>query len=262
MAKELSSNDLGSGNLKADEKYRRYFFAVISMLAYREPNKTKKHWVNLGYKSDYYDVEGAQCYVLEHKDHIIVAFRGTEPKQFSDIKADLSILKTWHKGEGKVHRGFMIEVWKLADLISPRVFDTKKQVYITGHSLGGGMATLFSTLCRPQSPPKVYTYGSPRAGDRTYSAAYPHLHTRVQNNNDMVTTVPPSLFMFKHCGQNVYINHYGHVRKLTAWQKIKDQWRGHMASWKKREFFDGLRDHSIDKYCINLLKDWKDASNS
>tara|TARA_R110000737_G_scaffold291268_2_gene297916 strand:+ start:170 stop:376 length:207 start_codon:yes stop_codon:yes gene_type:complete len=68
--------------------------------------------------------------------------------------------------------------------------------------------------------------------------------------------------MFKHCGQNVYINHYGHVRKLTAWQKIKDQWRGHMASWKKREFFDGLRDHSIDKYCINLLKDWKDASNS
>ena len=249
---------LNSGNLKNDEHYRRYYFSAISMLAYRDPDKCKKYWDQLGYKATFLDHDGAQCYVLEHDDHIVVAFRGTEPKQASDIKADLSFRKTWHKGYGKVHRGFMIEVWKLADDLTTHVYQTKKQVYICGHSLGGAMATLYGTLCRPMNPPILYSYGSPRCGNVSYYNHFDLQYTRVQNNNDVVPTLPPSMVGYRHVGVNVYINHYGNIRSLTSWQKFKDKFRGYRSAFMKLEFFDGIRDHSIDKYCYALYKDWEE----
>lgn len=253
---------LGSGTLESNS-YCKYFFSAISLLAYRDPDKAKPYWEKLGYRWSFYEEEGAQCYLLENDNHIIVAFRGTEPKEFSDIKADLKFLKTYHRGEGKVHRGFMIEVWKLADSLTKHIYQTSKQVYITGHSLGGAMATLYSTFCRPQRPPIVYTYGAPRAGNIEYCTKYPNELYRVVNNNDMVPTVPPSLVGYRHVGEVVYINHYGNVRNLTPWQKFKDKWRGHMAAWRKLEFFDSIRDHSIDKYCWAMHNHWKkDGSNT
>ena len=253
---------LGSGTLESNS-YCKYFFSAISLLAYRDPDKAKPYWEKLGYRWTFYEEEGAQCYLLENDNHIIVAFRGTEPKEFSDIKADLKFLKTYHRGEGKVHRGFMIEVWKLADSLTKHIYQTSKQVYITGHSLGGAMATLYSTFCRPQRPPIVYTYGAPRAGNIEYCTKYPNELYRVVNNNDMVPTVPPSLVGYRHVGEVVYINHYGNVRNLTPWQKFKDKWRGHMAAWRKLEFFDSIRDHSIDKYCWAMYNNWKkDGSNT
>lgn len=253
---------LGSGTLESNS-YCKYFFSAISLLAYRDPDKAKPYWEKLGYRWFFYEEEGAQCYLLENDNHIIVAFRGTEPKEFSDIKADLKFLKTYHRGEGKVHRGFMIEVWKLADSLTKHIYQTSKQVYITGHSLGGAMATLYSTFCRPQRPPIVYTYGAPRAGNIEYCTKYPNELYRVVNNNDMVPTVPPSLVGYRHVGEVVYINHYGNVRNLTPWQKFKDKWRGHMAAWRKLEFFDSIRDHSIDKYSWAMYNHWKkDGSNT
>ena len=250
---------LGSGTLESSS-YCNYFFAVISLLAYRDPGKASPHWGKLGYKSYFFEEDGAQCYLLENDNHIIVAFRGTEPKEFSDIKADLKFLKTYHRGEGKVHRGFMIEVWKLADVLTKHIYQTNKQVYITGHSLGGAMATLYSTFCRPMRPPIVYTYGAPRAGNIDYCNKYPNQLYRVVNNNDMVPTVPPALAGYRHAGEVVYINHYGNIRNLTPWQKIKDKFRGHWAAWRKLEFFDSIRDHSIDKYAYATYRHWKENS--
>ena len=250
---------LGSGNLKSDEQYRRYYFSAISMLAYRDPDKCKKYWDQLGYKSTFLDNDGAQCYLLEHDDHIVVAFRGTEPKEISDIKADLSVLKTWHRGAGKVHRGFMIEVWKLADELATHVYQTEKQLYICGHSLGGAMATLYGTLCRPKNAPMLYSYGSPRCGNIDYRNRFELQYTRIQNNNDVVPTIPPALMGFRHVGDSVYINHYGNIRNLTPWQKFKDKFRGYRSAIMKLEFFDGIRDHSIDKYCYALHKNWEES---
>jgi len=249
---------LNSGSLKNDEEYCWYYFCAISLLAYRDPDKCEKYWDRLGYKSYFYDQSGAQCYVLENDEHIVVAFRGTEAKELSDIKADMSFIKTWHRGPGKVHRGFMVEVWKLADHLTPHIFQTEKQVYVTGHSLGGAMATLYGTLCKPKNIPILYTYGSPRVGDNEYYRKFNLPHTRVKNNNDAVTALPPALIGFRHVGNIVYINHYGNIRYLTAWQRIKDMFRGHIAAIKSLQFFDGIRDHSIDKYCFALHKNWEE----
>ena len=80
----------------------------------------------------------------------------------------------------------------------------------------------------------------------------------MRNNNDLVPTVPPAWIGFNHVGKVTYINHYGYIRAYTWWQKFKDHWRGHMSAWKKLQFFDGLRDHSMDKYCKALYNSWKE----
>ena len=53
---------------------------------------------------------------------------------------------------------------------------------------------------------------------------------------------------FRHSGELVYVNHYGNIRKMTYWQRFKDKLRGRLAAWRKREAFDGVRDHDISAY--------------
>jgi len=69
-----------------------------------------------------------------------------------------------------------------------------------------------------------------------------------------VPRVPFWIMGFRHYGELHYINHYGNIRKLTAWQKCKDQWRGRLRAWQKREFFDGARDHSMVQYSKKINK--------
>ena len=89
------------------------FFAECSRLAYR-PKLKVKQFRRIGFTShNFYDVEGAQCHIVKNSDTIIIAFRGTEPKQFSDIKADLMAWKKRSRTEGHVHAGFRGEVDKL-----------------------------------------------------------------------------------------------------------------------------------------------------
>jgi triacylglycerol lipase len=203
----------------------------------------------------YVDHKGAQCYLLEDKDLVLLVFRGTEPKEFSDIKADLNAIQRDSKaGTGDVHSGFANEVDKIFEKLElPNQFD--KPFYLAGHSLGAAMATIASH--RLQDKYKIsglYTYGSPRAGDSDFVKSLKVPHWRVKNNNDLVTTVPFWIMGYRHHGKLVYINYYGQVRKMTSWQRWKDQWRGRFKAWSKFQLFDGAYDHSITKY-VRALKD-------
>jgi triacylglycerol lipase len=206
-----------------------------------------KAYKELGYTScKFIDNNGAQVYIVSNKNEIAICLRGTEPKEFSDIKADVKFF--WKDG---FHGGFLTEYLKVADEIRTEMAKlTKKnpasKITITGHSLGGGMATV--AACLLDKVDAVYTYGSPRALTmfKTFKKSVPLI--RVVNNNDVVPTVPFKLLMFKHVGELHYMNHWGQVRKLTLWQKIKDKWRGRVRAFKKGQPFDGLYDHSIKEY--------------
>ena len=134
-------------------------------------------------------------------------------------------------------------------------FDMSKieKVICTGHSLGAALATVMASRIDAE---ELYTFGSPRVGTRSFineMTADGITHYRFVNNNDIVTRVPLALMGYKHHGELCYINHYGNIRKMTAWQRIKDQWRGRLRAWQKREWFDGARDHSMDLY-YNKIK--------
>lgn len=255
-------NDLNSGNIEnhfTKKEYKTFFFAALSAIAYKDEDVARKFFEPINMKVSFYEEEGAECYVLEDRKKIFIVFRGTEPKSWNDIKADLSFRKTWHRGHGRVHRGFMQEVWKLYDHLAKHVFNTKKEVYVAGHSLGGAMAVLYAQACRPQKPPKVYTYGAPRSGTWEFANNYELFHCRVVNNNDAVPNVPPATFGFKHTGWLKYINHYGNVRDCTAWQRTKDKFRGHISAIKKFQFFDSLRDHAITNYVVYTHQQYKES---
>ena len=97
------------------------------------------------------------------------------------------------------------------------------------------------------NPRAVFTYGSPRVGNRRY-VNYLNIELyRWVHNNDIVTRVPPTWLGYTHKGQEVYLNAFGQIRRLTKWQRIKDRWRGFARGLKRGEF-DFFSDHSISRY--------------
>tara|TARA_R100000030_G_scaffold100908_1_gene95247 strand:- start:1633 stop:2397 length:765 start_codon:yes stop_codon:yes gene_type:complete len=237
-------------------------FAKASAIAYKD--NAKSDFRNLGYNVlQFVDYEGAQCYLLESSKHYLLAFRGTEPGELSDIKADLNAIQRDSKaGKGDVHSGFAKEVDKVFQNLEMPTREEMgdKPLYVTGHSLGAAMATIAchrlqhepglmaGKLQNPYKIAGLYTYGSPRAGDKAFVKSLDVEHFRCRNNNDLVTKVPFWLMGYRHHGKLVYINYYGNVRRLTPWQRFKDGWRGRFRAWSKFQFFDGAYDHSINEY--------------
>lgn len=225
--------------------------ACIARLAYKDLDKeVRKEWKALGFTSvKFIDIEGAQAYVLGNKERITVAFRGTEPKEKSDVFADLEA--THERG---FHEGFYEEYEKLQLKVHGEVAKLmgrkKRPVFVTGHSLGAAIASIF--CFHYPTAEALYTFGCPRNATPAKCKELKVPHYRCVNNNDVVPKMPPALLWYKHHGQLHYINFYGNVRKMTWWQRFKDGWRGRRAAWRKKEIFDGVRDHFMDNYCKNL----------
>jgi triacylglycerol lipase len=77
-----------------------------------------------------------------------------------------------------------------------QVLDKKWQIFITGHSLGGALATLATlhiSTRYPQVKTILYTYASPRVGDPVFASNFKDLECyRIANSEDLVVSVPSS----------------------------------------------------------------------
>ena len=228
-------------------------FAQMADIAYKDEKEAKKLYKKLGWSSHIFlDNNGAQCHIVWNKDDMAICFRGTEPDELSDILADLNALPKKSMTDGWVHSGFRGELDKLWSHIEPLTneYDDKK-LYICGHSLGAAMATICTSRVEEfRKVEELYTYGSPRAGTRSFVKGIKTAHWRFVNNNDIVTTVPLALMGYKHHGTLVYINHYGKIRKMTLWQRIKDKFRG----WRSG-LLDGVADHGMGNYVNYTVKE-------
>ncbi|GAB4822203.1 hypothetical protein N2152v2_009249 [Parachlorella kessleri] len=85
--------------------------------------------------------------------------------------------------------------------------------HLTGHSLGGAMASLAAVELQqrwPSSSLQVYTYGQPRVGNRAFAAEYDALvkdHWSVICDQDPVPRVPKT--RYKRSGSRVVVNGKG-----------------------------------------------------
>jgi|MDSW01.2.fsa_nt_gb triacylglycerol lipase len=238
---------------------RAILFAKLSQYAYKDAKIAKKETKDLGFtKTTLISHLNAQCMVYENTKEIVLAFRGTEPKQFRDIKADLKAWKTQSRTKGKVHDGFYDEVEKIWDQcvsIVNKGTNAKKELWICGHSLGAAMACIAaSRLYESRNVEHVYTYGCPRIGNKHWVEQNHFKHSRFVNNNDIVPKVPLAIMGFKHHGKLEYINYYGNFRTATIWQRSKDQWRGRWRALQKFQLFDGIMDHLVTNYVKKLNK--------
>ena len=232
-----------------------HHMAQMAETAYlNEQNGKRKYRLELGYDwHRFIDVRGAQCHILRDGKNIVVAFRGTEPKELSDLTADLNAFPDRAQVGGFVHNGFQNELEKVWDPLVAILnqFQEHRSLYICGHSLGGAMATICASRLDPAA---LYTYGSPRAGTRKFIKSITCPHYRHVNNNDIVPKVPFAFMGYKHQGSLRYINFYGNIRKMSKWQRFKDGWRGRVAAWKNKAPFDGARDHGMANYVKYLGK--------
>ena len=127
---------------------------------------------------------GAACYGGEYNGNTFISFRGTE--DITDWKANLkdnrvdywSPLKGVLKLHGKkepdndncqIHEGFRGQFTNLVDQLSKYLVELKQRpsnLYLTGHSLGGALASvssLFFSHLLPKCNIRIITFGAPRS---------------------------------------------------------------------------------------------------
>lgn len=228
-------------------------FAKIAETTYANPKDATAKFNALGYSIvEFFDIKGAQAYLLKGVDSHVLSFRGTEVTEKSDVLADLTSGKNIEACGGKVHVGFKGEVNKVWPAIERAVtgIDT---VYVTGHSLGAAMATIAASRMQDKVEALI-TFGSPRAGNQEFVNSLAVTHYRVQNNCDDVTKVPLRLMGFVHHGTHKYMNYYGEFRDLTPWQRVKDMIRSRLKARAKGQKFIGVFDHMMSNYIAKLEK--------
>ncbi len=230
----------------------------------------------------YFTGKSTQCFVAGNDKFAIVAFRGSEARLraddsdprhvIADWTADLNILpEKWDHG-GKVHRGFkeaLQEVWpELEDYIS-NLQKNDRRIWITGHSLGAALATLAAD--RYGNIQGVYTYGSPRVGDKSFQEDFHVNAYRFVNNSDIATKVPPA-GVYCHVGELKYIDGEGVIHDNTnRWARWTDEIQSQFknvfnALGQTRKGFtevllEPIVDHVPTRYAIHIWNNIPQVGN-
>lgn len=160
---------------------------------------------------------GAQVGVtISHSlKRISVIFRGSN--QAIDWLHDFMICKREIEDGISVHLGFYKTLMKenlfnnLLDSIKLLIGEYKDyNLVLSGHSLGGGMCTLFGYLIADKilNNITVISFASPRVGNENWAKKFNKLknvrHFRIVNQKDIVTAMP--YIGFYHCGNQININ--------------------------------------------------------
>jgi len=189
-----------------------------------------------------------QCFVASNGDLVVVAFRGTEtgmreppdrdPQErrrppdfthiFNDIATDLDFklvrFDDADRGKGRVHSGFkraVDDVWEALKSQLAGLRDGRRTFWFTGHSLGAALAVLAAARAAALPDFKIhglYTYGNPLTGDKDFVkfldgalARHGAGYFRFVDNRDIVTTIPPEAFGYRHTGTLKHIDERGEI---------------------------------------------------
>ena len=227
-------------------------FAELSQIAYMPPEPASNCAQQIGFQESlYFDRDGAQAYRFRGQHDCVIVCRGTEPNEWNDVKADVNAVSVLAETIGRVHSGFKQEVDDLWPVLERALADNDRPLWFAGHSLGGAMATICAGRCKiskiSSNPEGLFTYGSPRVGNRAYVDYYRLVHYRWVNNNDIVTRVPPTWLGYHHAGREMYIDHKGQVRDVEGWRRMVDRLRGFIRGLRRLDI-DHFSDHSIERY--------------
>lgn len=191
----------------------------------------------------------------DRKKRLCVVFRGSDDR--NDWMFDLKITKQHLNKNIYVHEGFYQQLHlnnnflnlknKLLELLKNY---NDYELIITGHSLGGALATLFGYLLSKEimCEIKIISFASPRVGNYYFKKDFDetlHInHYRITNNRDIVTCAP--MIKYNHVGKNIHLTddsyEYYDKYNYNTWLKYSL-----FYCWK-------IRDHDIMYYYNNLKK--------
>ncbi|MHB0851498.1 lipase family protein [Stutzerimonas nitrititolerans] len=141
-----------------------------------------------------YDATETQAFITHNDKFVLISVRGTQEPW--DFVADLDARQVpFEEGGGQAHRAFY-KGFAAAKVFVERYlesFYSNQTLIICGHSLGGAIALLLSVWLKENwsKDIQLYTFGSPRAADRTFvQNATALTHHRLVNHNDPIPGVP------------------------------------------------------------------------
>jgi triacylglycerol lipase len=143
-----------------------------------------------------FSINGTEAILLENDNYIFLGFRGTEATSIKDIRSDVKATIKICESGGKIHTGFDDAFSQVAVEIQQFLNQEEfkdKPLFITGHSLGGALATVAAKkLSHRGGIASCYTFGSPRVGNVDWSTGIKTPIYRIVNAVDPVTMLPPS----------------------------------------------------------------------
>ncbi len=228
-----------------------------------------------------------QAYIVRSDQFMLLAFRGSqEPKDWlTNFTTQLCSFTIQKEGvtsissyKGRVHTGFFLAWAIIEPAVLAQIYRWRKEfaqqgkplppIYVTGHSLGGALATVAAAALVEHKieVAGVYTFGQPRVGDRTFVKQL-SLNTggkifRFVNNNDMVPHVPPPFSFYNptrfygHAGNATYFNGKGLLLATGSYRlgpRLLDAFVG-FAKGMFGSGFGQITDHRMEYYISHLDK--------
>jgi len=244
-----------------------YYLAQCSLAAYGGPGNWAET-LGLGDTMRTFQCHEFHGFVAAQKNVAIVAFRGTVSigNALTDVKAALIRQAIF---PGLVHLGFA----RAAETVYPTVctlltaLGRRLPILVTGHSLGGAMATLVAHRLHVEGFPvrAVYSYGSPRPGNHDFRDAYRVPNYRFVNDNDLVPHLPMkwcyhhvgSLKLLTPEGKLLEEEHHWKAKKRSLVKHAKHVQRAHRKNEDpplKLGEFDWLADHHLGGYLAGIAR--------
>lgn len=167
---------------------------------------------HMGFDGCYFGDVGGIQYLALHKakeKETVLVFSGTN--ELWDWKYNLKV-----RPKDGMHRGFL-EAYKEIEIPIRTVminffkrFGRTDRLRVTGHSLGGAVAQIFSWMMGKETKVEATTFGSPRVFTRWkkgLNQTFQNNVTNVQIKGDPVTRIP--LLLYKEVGKQVKLTMSG-----------------------------------------------------
>lgn len=242
-----------------------YYLANLSSLAYQPLDKIS------GVLEDQYgltqfmafDVGDTQAFLAANGKMIVLVFRGTT--SWTDWLTNVKFVLT-PCAVGNVHAGFH----QALDLVWEQVYDaictwkdSRQSLWVTGHSLGGALATLAVDRMTEKllDVSGLYTFGQPRVGDKKFADHFDRKMKRYTfrfvDDEDIVTRVP--FPPYQHVGNEYFFDRAGVLHKdRIFWNWFRSSSESvYLRSIEGGSKYvlqnpGGIKDHNSDYYCKYL----------
>ncbi len=191
-------------------------FARLSGAIYEEWPVFRQKALEIGFTvEDTWEHRETQGALVRGPEAAAIVFRGTEASKarLRDLWSNFGWPSAW-AGQGLAHSGYARHL----DKIALRVFEAANQVpseiplYLTGHSMGGAVASLAASLYYTVNPgwklAGLVSFGAPKAMDRRACRAIGCAKWRFVNRYDFAPFWPPSV-MLTHPGDEIALDSGG-----------------------------------------------------
>lgn len=192
--------------------------------------------------------------IFKFKGIVVVVFKGSSDFQDFLIDSDIIQVNDSYGLPGKIHKGFhdlLFDDENYLDVMSDlRKIRTTEKIFITGHSLGAALASLFYAYVDSPSHNQntgsnsrlnncfLYTFGCPRVGNYKFSSSIKG--KRIVNGNDIVASIPLPPFYY----------HSDKIKKIGAFRFLGMNVKDHYIS----NYYNALTQERETSGFFSLLK--------